>query len=154
MRPARIGSALPIALMLSGCITAYPRAYTPVLDSPPPDAAAFQQDFSACASEVAGDEHNFRHGWRVFFGVFGGGVGAGGMGAGAIPIIIPHRDGERRDENELAVKSAMEACLGKRGHTVSNWRLVDGEAASSQLVTPTRPTTPPPPTSRREQDRD
>lgn len=146
MSPLKGGPVLgAAALILSGCVSAYPRAFTPVVEPPPADAAAFQRDFAACASEVAADESHFRHGWRVFFGVFGGGTGSGGMGAGALPIIIPHRDGERRDENERAVKSAMRFCLVKRGYTVTHWKLVEGaEAVSGQLLSPTRPTAAPP----------
>src|SRR5512146_720917 len=51
-----VGLLAATALALGGCVTTVePRAYLPVVQPPPTDIAAFERDFSACASQVSED---------------------------------------------------------------------------------------------------
>lgn len=156
-----VGLLAATALALGGCVTTVePRAYLPVVQPPPTDIAAFERDFSACASQVSEDAAVFyrshpelkavKEGDLEFTPV-GGGVGPGDMGAGVIGlielVIIAGQASSRsqarqahRQATEMDIQAAMTSCLKARGHTVADWRLVQAASAPATTVrTPTQP---------------
>ncbi len=154
-------SLLPLLLlsasMVAGCVSTNPRPYTPVVQPPPIDQAAFEVDFSTCASAVAAGARNFRRsGGAVAVGAVGtvGGVqvlGAAALGvtgttlaatgiglAVAVPMATYGLTRARRARNEREVQNAMTECLAERGHTIASWTRVSRGDATTLTVTPTR----------------
>lgn len=152
-------SLLATALMLGGCATTIePRAYLPVVQPPPADTAAFERDFSACTSQVAGNAAVFRSNPELravkdqdMSLPAGGSIGPGDMGSGAIGLIAliimagqagarSHAKHSYRQTTEQQIQAAMASCLSERGHTVTAWQLVQaGKAPAGQVLTPTQP---------------
>lgn len=152
---------LATALMLGGCVSSNPRAYAPIVQPLPNDQAAFEADFSACASAVAAGERNFRSsGSAVAVGavgtvatvqVLGGVASAAAVGGSAalvatgvglivaVPLATYALSSSRRAKNEREVQSAMTECLAQRGHTIASWTRVSRGDATTLTVTPTRP---------------
>lgn len=163
--PRALACALSAAVALSGCVSARPRPYTPVLSPPAGDPAAFERDFADCATATAAGKRNFQGGPAplVAAGV-GGAAGASmlsgaaaglttvGAGAGLaatgvgvillVPVATYKLSSGRRKKNEREVQKAMDACLAQAGHSVSGWRrLSSRDAEAIALRTPTRPAT-------------
>jgi hypothetical protein len=158
---AALVCALTASVALSGCVSARPRPYSPVLKPAPQDQAAFERDFGACATDVAAGKRNFRAGPAPFVAAGVGGAAAtsvlGGAAAGAttvgaagglaatgvgivllIPVATYKLSSDRRKKNEREIQKAMNACLAQSGHAVSGWtRLSHKDTAA--LTTPTRP---------------
>ena len=155
--------ALAASVALSGCVSATPRPYAPVLKPPSPDQAAFERDFNGCATEDAAGKRNFQGGLAPLVAAGVGGVaatsvlsgaaaGATTVGAGAglaatgvgiillIPVATYTLSSRRRKKNEHEIQKAMNECLAQRGHAVSGWtRLSRREAAAmTTQTTPTR----------------
>lgn len=151
---------LPASLVLSGCVSATPRPYSPVVQPPPVDQGAFGREFSACGSEVAAGRRNFGQSpsaavvgavgtvaaVQVLSGVgataaVGGGATLAATGVGLIvlvPIATYRLSSARRRRNETAIQEAMTACLAERGYTVTSWvRMSRQDALASAIVTPT-----------------
>lgn len=127
--PARAAAAV----MLSSCATPHPRAYTPIISPPPADPAAFQRDFSACASEVEANPDNFSSNKGEDLAT---GMKTSELAIIFLPLALLMPSGVNRRINENSVMTSMKLCLSKRGYTVSDWKLVEREVASGQLVTP------------------
>lgn len=152
------------ALLLSGCATTTvePRAFSPVVQPPPPDMAAFEREFSDCASQASANVAVFyrshpelkpvKEGDVDFTPTGGGAIGPGDMGSGGIALIAliiaafqaggrSHARQAHQQATEQDIQTAITACLKARGHTVIAWRLVqDGQASGARLQTPTQPT--------------
>jgi len=154
------------AFALSGCVSATPRSYAPLVRPPPVDAAAFERDFAACASTVAMEKRNFgQSGKAVVAGAVGGAAAVPILGGAAaasqfgnagtalaasglglvmlVPAMTYSLSASRRRRNEQAIQQAMTACLAQNGHTVAAWSLVPrGSAAPTTTLTPTQPGPP------------
>lgn len=129
-------------LTLSGCVSGYPRVFTPVMNPPPADAAGFQGDFSACAAEVGANPLVYKTHSKTKMRMVES-MQAGELALVLWPFILLNPDGEEREANEALVKRNMTLCLQERGYTVSDWKLVkDAAGDSGRLVTPTRPIKP------------
>jgi len=158
-----VALATAMALTISGCATTVePRAFSPVVQPPPTDLAAFERDFSACASQASEDVAVFYRSHPelkpveeddVDFTPSGGGaIGPGDMGSGGLALIglmiAAVRAGGRsqvrqahRQATEQDIQAAMTSCLKARGHTVTAWRPIqDGKASAAAFRTPTQPT--------------
>jgi hypothetical protein len=157
---AALVCALAASVALSGCVSARPRPYTPVLKPPAQDQAAFEREFNACATDVAAGKRNFQRGPAPLVAAGVGGVAAtsvlSGAAAGAttvgatgglaatgvgiillIPVATYTLSSKRRQKNEREIQKAMNACLAQSGHAVSGWtRLSHRDVAA--LTTPTR----------------
>lgn len=162
-RPSRVAltCCLAASVALSGCVSARPRPYAPVL-APATDQALLEHDFTTCATDVAADTANFRGGRAPMVAAGVGGAaatsvlsgaatGATTVGAGAglaatgvgiivlIPVATYALSSARRKKNERAVQTAMNACLAERGHAVVGWKRLSGrQAAVVTLRSPTR----------------
>lgn len=158
---------LSLALVLEGCVSTAPRAYTPSLQPPATDQADLERAFSRCAERVAAGEQNFggngmtavaagagtlAAGEMLGLGALFGAYGAAGAGAltatgVGVALLIPlgtlQISRSRRARNERAVQGLMSACLASAGFHVQSWSRVDPRAAGTQpLSTPTRRTRP------------
>ncbi len=149
-----------IALLLGGCVSTTPRPYTPVVQPPAENQAAFERDFAIRSTAVARGERNFGHSTgAVVVGTVGGAAGVhilGGVAAAAsvggsgvlgatgvgllllVPVATYNLSKSRRDRNEREIQTAMTACLAQRGYSVVSWTRTSPEnAASLANVTPT-----------------
>lgn len=147
------------AAMLAGCAS-NPRAYSPVMASPPADGAAFEAAFHQCSADVAaGQRANFTEGRTSSAvggaaiggvaavatgasaasgaGMLAGAAGAAGLAVGAVifaPLAVWGVSRARRAHNERVVRDAMSLCLAEHGYEVQDWELVRGEPVG--LATP------------------
>ena len=153
---------LGAALILQGCVSTAPRAYTPTLQPPAADQADLERAFASCANRVAAGERHFGGGGVTTAVAAGAGTLAAGemLGLGAlygaydaagagilaatgvgIAILVPlgtlQMTRSRRAGNERAVQGLMSACLQEAGYHVQSWSRVD-PAAPTTLATPTR----------------
>jgi hypothetical protein len=161
-------SLLVAASVLSGCVSATPRPYAPVVRPPPADSVTFEREFDACAAAVGAGKRNFRQsGGAIAVGGVGGvaavqvlsaAAAAGSLGASAttalaasgvglvmvVPLMTYSLSSSRRRHNEQEIQKAMTECLAPSGYTVTTWTLIPRrDAASAPTLTPTRPTAPP-----------
>lgn len=150
--------------MLSGCVSATPRAYSPVMQPPPADRAKFEREFADCSSAVAAGRRSFgQSGSAIAVGGVGGVAAVPVVGAAAsaaslggafptamaasgvalvmlVPLMTYSLSSARRTRNEQEIQGAMTACLAQNGQTVSAWsRVTPRDAASMTTLTPTRP---------------
>jgi hypothetical protein len=163
-KAAALVHVLAVSMALSGCVSARPRPYAPVLKPPAQDQALFERDFTTCSTEVAAGKRNFQGGPAPLVAAGVGGVaatsvlsgaaaGATTVGAGAglaatgvgilllVPVATYTLSSGRRKKNEREVQKAMSACLALNGHAVSGWKRPSGpESAAITTRTPTRPT--------------
>lgn len=152
-------------LLLGGCVSGTPRRYTPIVQPPAVDQAAFERDFAACSTAVAEGERDFSHSkGAVVVGAVGSVAAAQTLGSAAaatavggstalaatgvgLVLLIPFAtytlSKSRRQRNEREIQDAMTACLAQSGHTVASWtRVSRRDAASLTAVTPTRQARP------------
>lgn len=160
-------SLLGVSLVLTGCVSTAPRAYAPIISPPPADRTAFEGELSACASEVASGQRDFKPsaaavaaggvGGAAAVPVLGGAVAATSAGGGAytalaasavglvllVPVMTYSLSASRRGKNEQAVQQAMTKCLARSGRTVSGWTLVPRQPiASAESLTSKTPASP------------
>jgi hypothetical protein len=161
MKQSRLIVAVAAVLLMSGCVSARPRPYTPVVQPPPFDQAAFERAFASCASAVSAGERNFGQstsaavvgaaGTVATVEVLGGAAAATTVGGGGalaatgvgllvlVPLTTYALSSARRRKNEREVQTAMTSCLAPQGYIVTSWnRLSQREAAVLTVVTPTR----------------
>lgn len=156
------------SLALSSC-SSKPRDFTPALQAPPADQAAYEQSYERCRTMVAqGRRSNF--GAQVASGAVGTAAGVGaaaaatagtygsyaaaGAAMGAALVIMPvvgvaaawGLAKNRRLRKEREIKQATAQCLGESGYAVSDWeRTREGRrpaVVKASIVQPTAAPTP------------